>query len=198
LPWFQVVPVYKVDEANAQSLIDRLYVARLTASQFAEEVWVADLRVEFTFEKGILAGRTPIEAFEDERGYIDFADLLGRRRARAALADALVEIVSDRIKYKKALSQKKSRRKRVWASLQPGGLRLEISEGSRLEPQDARLHVITRGAATEETREWFGEWWDEARPLALEARFSLLTTRFHDGTRIDAEMYRQLIDLGVV
>jgi hypothetical protein len=197
LPWFQVAPVYKVDGSAAQSLLFRLYITRLTAPQFASEVWVADLRIELTFEKGILVGRTPIESFEDERGYIDFAELLGRRRARAALADVLVEVVSQGIKTKRS-GTPNVLKKRVWASLQPGGLRLSIDEGTRLEPKDAMLHVVTRGPASEELQEWFAEWWDEARPIALERGFSLLTTQFHDGTCIDAEMYRELVDLGLV
>jgi hypothetical protein len=197
-PWIQVAPVYHVEQAQVDSFVQRLYAKQLTAAGFDDGRWVVDLRVEFPLEKSVLARRKPIEAFADEQGYLELARLLGMRRERAAFADSLVEVVSGGIKSKRADNGDKPRSRRVWARLQSGGLRLSVVEGDRLEPKQARLHVVTRGKADKEVRTWFEEWYDIARAEAEKYGFSLLATEFIDGTRVDAEYYRSLSDLGLV
>jgi hypothetical protein len=197
-PWIQVAPVYRVEAERASDFAQRHYVARLTAPAFADEGWFVDLRVEFPLEKSILVGRHPIEAFGDEEGYLALARLLGRRRERAALADALVEIVFGGIRDKRRSERNSDQTQRVWPRLQRGGLRLSVVEGSRLEPKQARLHVVTNGPPDDDVRAWFGEWFDAARLLAQDLGFSLLATEFLDGTSVNAEYYRSLIDLGIL
>jgi len=195
-PWVQVAPVFHVEPTEVDSFSQRLYAMRLTAPKFADGRWFVDLRVEFPLEKGLLVGRTPIEAFADEKGYLDFARRLGLRRERAALADSLVEVVCGGIKAKREADRGKARA--VWDQLQAGGLRLSVVEGGRLDPKQARLHVVTKGEADKDARSWFDEWYDAARPDAAAHGFALLATEFLDGTAVDAEHYRSLIDLGLI
>ena len=54
---------------------------------------VADLRIELPLEKSLLAGRVPIRGFATEEQENTFGRLLGTRRARAALANELVDTV---------------------------------------------------------------------------------------------------------
>lgn len=197
-PWVQIAPVYRIEAERAESFAQRQYAIGLTAPPFAGEHWYADLRVEFPLEKGTLAGRHPLEAFADEAGYLEFARLLGRRRERAALADSLVQVVAEGITAKRQDEKGAERTKEVWASLQHGGLRLSVVEGDRLDPKQARLHVVTDGPPSEGVRNWFDEWFDVARLRANELEFALLATEFLDGTCVNAEHYRSLIDLGIL
>jgi hypothetical protein len=198
-PFVQVSPVYRyaADRAALPAVSRRLYLWPLTAPAFAQELWVADLRLECSVEKSVLAGRTPIDAFADEIDEIAFAERLGRRRDRAAMANAVNDVLDAQMAKKISANRRKA--KRVFDSVH--GLRLEVAEGLRLEPVAMRLHVLLNGdphsddAAIIEARAWFDSWWDRATEAGETniPTLRVLPNRFHDAARVDVRVYDRLI-----
>lgn len=191
-PWVQVSPVYAIESEAA--IRDRFFLYRLTTPKLPD-LLVADLRLEFPLEKNVLVGRKPISGFASEGDTVRFAERLGRRRDRAALADAVNDVLYRRLS--KRLSNNRERAKRVFENIHAVGL--EIAEGTRLEPIAVGVHFITTGGQLDDdATEWFEAWWDAARQDAEQHRpsLSLQPNTFHDGGRMDLAIYDRLIPLG--
>lgn len=192
-PWIQVSPVYQLD--SEEGLGGRIFLHRLSAPRFAGEIWVADFRLEVPLEKSVLVGREPMHGFADEQGAIEFAEKLGRRRDRAALADAVNDVLYRRLS--KLMSNNRAKAKRIFETIH--GVGLAIAEGTRLEPIAVQAHFITvTGAVDEQAEEWFERWWDSAHHEAAESdpSLNLLPNVYHDGARMDLTTYDELIPLG--
>jgi hypothetical protein len=194
-PWVQVSPVYRIEgePEDEERLLSKGYIVELTGPDLPDGRWVADLRIEVPLEKTVLVDRAPIAGFASEDETDDFARILGVRRARAALANELVDSVIRLIRKKKA--NNKARAARVWDELYRLGLQIE--EGSRLKPAAVRLHVICAGHPSDLVREWFTEWEDRARHDAAEVDITLHTTRYHDAGSMDVRLADRLIDPGI-
>jgi len=101
IPWVTVVPVYNVLPflSNGQDGLVRKnrigYLLPLTHENFinSEALWVADLRIEYPLEKGILVDQKPIEAFASEKDYAYFANSLAFRRNRPALDGRVIKLI---------------------------------------------------------------------------------------------------------
>jgi len=191
-PWLAVAPVYEV-EAGV-TLLDRDYVYEVGPACAEGGPWVADLRIEMPLEKSLLVGRTPIDAFPDERGYIQFARFLARRRGRPALASVVHEVLSGVTRRLKD-EHKGQRRLARAARGNIYKLKLAIENGSYLAPVAAKLYVITDGDTTNETHAWFDLWWNAARPVAEEHGLQLLPTGWMNAEGVDARLYDELIEM---
>jgi hypothetical protein len=203
-PCFQVSPVYRLDiERGFQDpALERQYFHQLTSPELGEKLCVADLRIEMPLEKSTLVGREPIQAFEDEQDEVDFAEKLGRRRDRAALGNAINEVLDRTMRDR--ISANKNRARRVFASVMKLGL--AITDGPRLQPLAAQLHimttiatpsVVTAGAEgpLEELHEWFEAWWDRANVAGEQhdPKLRLLANVYHDGHAMDLSIHDSLI-----
>jgi hypothetical protein len=192
-PWFQVSPVYSLDEGDSGGLLTKGYIVELTPPDLPGGRWVADLRIEQPLEKTVLLGREPIAGFATEREADDFGVRLGVRRARAALADGLVKNVIRLIGRRKR--NNKPRAAAVWSELYKLGLQIE--EGSRTAPTAVRLHVICSDEPSALVKQWFAAWEDRAREEAAKVGITLLTTAYHDSRSMDIKLADRLIDLSV-
>lgn len=193
-PWIQVAPTYCCNPES--KLLERDFVARLDPPGLDGEAWIADLRIEVPLEKSILIGRTPIEAFRDERSYEDFGKWLGARRGRPALHAVIHEVITRTLGELKA--ENKPNRKKVRRFRDSiYKLKLGIEDGTRLDPSAARLYVVTKGERSEEMTEFFEVWWDRANEVAAQAGLALLQTTWLsvENLEIGLERYEQLIDL---
>jgi len=191
-PWIQVSPVYELAEGEDRR--DRIYLHPLTAPGLGSNRWIADLRVEVPLEKGILIGRAPIDAFADEEDAIEFAEMLGRQRDRAALHDGVNQILYGAWRKKRA--NNKNRARPVFEAIHMVGLLVE--EGTRLEPIAVELHFIGRdGPIGDEYCDWLNEWWDVAHKKAAQESpaLRLLPNAYHDGTAMNLTLYDELIAL---
>lgn len=193
-PWVQVAPAYRCDPES--KLLERDFIARLDPPSFVGGAWIADLRIEVPLEKSLFIGRTPIEAFRDERGYEDFGNWLGARRGRPALNAVIHEVVTQtlgELKTENKPNRKKVRRFRDNIHK----LKLGIEDGGRLDPGSARLYVVTKGGRSDEMKEFFDTWWDRANEVAAGASLDLLQTTWLsvESLEIGLERYEQLIDL---
>jgi hypothetical protein len=193
-PWVQVSPVYRLEgeREEQERHLSKAYIIDLTGPDLPEGRWVADLRIEFPLEKTMLVDKTPIAGFATEDEADEFARRLGFRRARAALANDLVETVTGFIRKRKANNR---RSRRVWPELYKLGLQIE--EGTRLKPVAVRLHVISAEEPSDLVRDWFADWEDRARPKASEVDITLLTTRHHDARSMDVRLADRLVELDI-
>lgn len=203
-PWLQVAPVYQPHHEGDGPFPFKAYFAELDAPTFAGALWIADLRLEVPVEKSVLAGREPIEAFATEQGYLEFADRLGRRRARAALADALDRSIVNHLRRRLGRNQAGAQQARTWTY----GLRIRIVEGERLTPAVAQLYVVLSGprvVAADDEREavpddvvsWYESWWDTASERAGATGIRLLRNEYLDAGRVEVELYDRLIELDI-
>jgi len=193
-PWVQVCPVERCDPASP--LLERDFVVRLDPPELDGEAWVADLRIEVPLEKSMLVGETPIEAFPNEAGYEELGSLLAQRRGRPALHSVFHEVINVTTRAMKQESQAMKKKAR---GVRDGiyRLKLDIADGTRLEPVAAKLYVVTRGESSQEAREWFADWWDRAREVALEGGLELLPTGWlnAEDLNMDLERYEELLDV---
>jgi hypothetical protein len=192
MPFIQISPVFEVEDlAGAR---DRLHLVPLTNDGLPGGPWVADLRVEAAVEKSILMGREPIRAFSSEEEEIEFGELLGRRRDRAALHDAINDVLYRA--WRKRRSNNKNRARTLFGNLHSVGL--AIQEGTRLEPFAVQCHFIgAHGPVAPDDQEWIEKWWDKASEEAEKAdpALRLLPCVFHDGSKMDLRLYDELIPL---
>lgn len=192
-PFFQVAPVYAVAAGQRDAILRRENIVPIlspTASD-DETQWVADLRIEFPLEKSVLAHRQPIRVFADEAEQISFAERLGARRARPALANELHDVIAASINKKR--SNNKSRSRPVFAQIYK--VSLAIEEGVRMRPVRVRVVVVCREEPSEQVREWFGSWYDTARDRAEAAGITLHATGFRDARCFDLIRDAHLVDL---
>lgn len=193
-PWIQVSPVYRLpDDARAESLLAKQYTVELDGPELPDGRWIADLRIELPIEKSWLIGRKVRRGFRTEEKAEDFGLRLGRRRARPALANSLVDNVTGLLRAHKQSQRGRGRTRRVWQQVHR--VMLEVEDGARLTPAAVRLHVITATEADAEVEEWFSEWEDLARERADAAGLELHATDFHDARSVDLHRYDRWVEL---
>jgi hypothetical protein len=193
-PCFQACPVFRLNLAGQQSRTLPQHLAPLEPPDLPQGGWVADLRMEVSIEKSFLVGKRRILGFSNERGYLDFASRLGRRRDRAAVASELVDAVARTIKRRKANNSgfKRSVRDHV------RNIRLAIDGGTRIKPTIARTHIIGRdGPVPPEVQAKFESWFEEAYAEAEASGIKLLPNEYHDGTRMNLNDWERTIELQV-
>lgn len=190
-PWIEVCPVY---ETNASETPPE-YLHVLDQMQASDgQMWVADLRLTGSLEKGLLVGRErrdPFNGSEDAR--IDFGVKLGWRRARAALSAGVHVVVGDTLRKRRGNNRPAARAARTCVYK----LMLQVQE-SRLNPRAVRLHVIyqpSKDCSEERMREWFDKWWKKANEAGKGQNIELLPTVFHNRTAMDIEVYDGLIPI---
>lgn len=187
-----VSPVRRMSGEHATRTLPG-FMYRISPPDLPVATWAADLRMEVPVEKTFLVGKTPIAGFADERGLIDFADALGRRRDRAALASSLVGAVASTLRERRRRQDgfRNMLRREVYS------VRLRIEAGTREEPVSVVVHVFTRGPVSDNVRDRFAAWWDEAREACDRVGITLLPTRFH-ACEADLDVYEDAIalDLG--
>lgn len=191
MPWIQTAPVYRVQAGD--QVLRRGYVMQLTGAAFTPGPFVADLRLEMPLEKSLLVGFRPTDGFASEDDYVAFAELLGRRRQRAAIASTVYDLVRGGLRRKANGNQGR------WARVGPQvyKLKLSIQEGSRANPRAVQLHVVSVEPLDEDAKGWFEQWWDRERPEAERRGFALLANGYIDKTNIDVRVYDRLIELDI-
>lgn len=187
-PWFQYAPVLNADDGGRKGL----FTWQLHGGDLPKGDWYADLRFEGIAEKTLLVGVTPIRGFASEADAVQFGRHLGHLRARPAFSNHLVETVTEHLRqYRKRSSD--SARRRIRREVTE--IRLDITDGSRLEPRAVRVVVLHRATPTAEAVEWFGRWFDTSRSRALAVGIELHAVRHLNASELD---YHEIKDLAVL
>ncbi len=202
-PFFQVAPVYRAqtperdedepdepEDTYRERLLTRENIFPIPSPSGDNALWIADLRIEFPLEKGILAHRDPIQVL-DESGRIRLAETLGARRARPALANEIHDITLKLISKKRSNNKRKS--KAVFSKVHK--VCLAIERGGRMKPLAVRLIVVTDGEATTDVCDWFAAWEDDAREPARECGITLHATGYRDATSFNLIDNAHLVNL---
>lgn len=181
MPWVSVVPVYDIlpvlkDGQAGLVRQNRIgYLVPLTHQDFRQDgrLWVADLRIEYPLEKGVLVDRDPIEAFANETDYVYLGDKLAYRRNRPAIDARVRKYIcfpfGDWLKDNEAVAANITE--------------VRIRCGPRWDRvEQAQLVILIEHSATlEATTESIMSWWDRALP-AVPSDLALLVP--------DIQLYR--------
>ncbi len=104
-PLLAVAPVYPVKlidlglARNPGSIANAKYLCRLTGPGLQDDVYVADLRFEFTIEKSMVVGRRVEPGFADIDSAYTFAKVLGEHRRRGAFSRGLEDLLQSLGKF---------------------------------------------------------------------------------------------------
>jgi hypothetical protein len=189
-PFFEISPVYDMPEGMKR----KGYFHPLDGPALGHGNWMADLRVTLSLEKGLLVGREPIRGFADEDGEVEFAALLGQRRDRAALHDAINQVLYR--EFDRKLSNNKNLRAAVREELQV--VMLAVAEGNRSEPRAVKVYFYSnRGEFSERVHEFLESWWTSASEKAEQhaPQLRLVKNGYRDGSACDLAEYSSLIPL---
>lgn len=110
-PCVTIAPVYNASEVLSPGQQDSAragmtwHLIHLTAEWASSGFWVADLRMETSVDKSVLAGAEPMEAFADEVGYARLAERLGATRQRPAVPEPTLDHVVKPLK--KSLAERR-------------------------------------------------------------------------------------------
>lgn len=164
-PWISVAPVYRLEnlETNFINLLrdNRVaYMRQLTDNRFSGEIWVADVRIEFPFEKSWLVGREPVPAFGTPNEKSALAEFLAARRNRPVLAPEIHTALLKNLRRWVENRAKGGRLDEVLAGV--AEVRLAVS-GSPLMPDGVSLIIISQGerlVSAEVRQRWDDKWED--------------------------------------
>ncbi len=192
-PWIFGCPVYRYEDIEA--VPRRTFIYQLgELPDLGEGMWVVDFRVWMSIEKSVLVGRTPIRVLSTEDEKVFFAETVGRRFDRAALATVVNDVLYGEMKRK--IRNNKKRAKAAFGQLHLVGLAIE--QGDRLEPIAVQLHFVTKsGSLDDDAREWLDAYWDGASVGAKEhdPPLELHANDYHDGSAMDVVVLDDLIPL---
>ncbi len=189
-PWIQYAPLVKASDAPRRGLS----TWPLDGPELPAGEWYVDLRIEGCAEKNVLVGLKPIRGFSSEEKADAFGHHLGHLRARPALANRLVETVTEHLRqYRKAAT--KGQRNAMMREVVE--VRLDITDGSRMKPHAVRLVVLHQAKPTDAMREWFEEWYDAARPDAAAVDIELHAVHHVDASRLEYVGIKDLIILNL-
>ena len=190
-PWIQYAPLFKVAENSRPGGLNTF---ALDGPDLPAGEWYVDLRFEGSAEKNVMVGVQAVRGFDTEAAADRFGHHLGHLRARPALANHLVETVTEHLRQfrKNTTSGKRKRLRREVAEV-----RLDIQDGTRMKPRAVRIVVLHTGEPSEATMEWFGEWWDEARVAAKATDIELHAVLHLDATKLDYLAIKDLVIIDI-
>lgn len=188
-PWVQAAPVYECPDNDP--IRNRDALVPLTGANLPSRLCVADLRIEFPLEKGLLARFRPLDGFATEEEYVEFGRRLGRQRQRAALGQEVHRIIRE------TMQRQAHNNRRMWHRIEDQVHRfgLRIREGSRLAPAVMELCVVSRAPLDKEAHDWFERWWERASRRARELGVDLLPVLYVEPANLDLVVYDNLIEL---
>lgn len=191
-PWVLIAPVYALfANAGDRSRIVRGrgfdYLVAITSLEApAGGLWVADLRLLVTVEKGWLVGREIIDGFVSEGEFQSLAARLAKRFARPAYAQSIVDYVL-KPSYQ------------LWGQIleRYGGDDPIVDVGmqlgrSPLDPVNVQLVFLLDGDISAELRAQIVDWWQPLSESAREAGLEFITPRFVRMDELTAREYRNL------
>jgi hypothetical protein len=187
-PWIQYAPLIRTSDAPRRGL----NTWPLDGAGLPEGDWYADLRIEGCAEKNILVGLTPVRGFASEDKADAFGRHLGHLKARPALANHLVETVSEHLRQHRKAATKGQRN---MMAREVSEVRLDITHGSRMKPQAVRVVVLHTAHPTPAMKTWFDEWYDAARPDAAAKGIELHAVHHVDASQLDYLAVKDLIVL---
>ncbi|MHB8246945.1 MAG: hypothetical protein ACYDGN_16665 [Acidimicrobiales bacterium] len=155
--------------------------------------WVADLRLLLPVEKGWLAGRERIEAFQTEADRI----VVGRRLAwlydRPAFDGRFVRTIQQPLLD--ALRVLRRQNRTMFDRLADQVPEIGVSTDHNIAIHAAEVVVLCNTAPDADITEWFHDWWMSSAETAAAEELTLLPLRVEQLDRLPASEYRRLTRL---
>ena len=194
-PFVQVSPLIDLTGADQNTVdaikrgerLDRVWVDNVPGGG----AWAADLRVSLPVSKAVLAAQERRPAFSTEQAALDFAERVAAKLRRAALHDDLTDGLRPRL------------RELVRADPAAGWLddveqfRLLVVQGTRLQPDEVALVVVTLVKLDEALRAPLRQWAKQERKRLKKVGITLGRVRFRDLDSMSVEEYRTSVPLHI-
>jgi hypothetical protein len=196
-PFVQVSPVRdlavfnkdKIDAIKRGDVVEYVY---LSDPPVVGAEWGVDLRVSVPISKRILALARPIPGFANEREELDFAERVAAKLSRPALHDAITTGTLPRLRAMIARSKKSER----WCD-DVEQFRLEVNDGSRLEPKRVRLLVLTDVKLDAAEARPLREFWKSEKKQLTRAKISTDPIGFRVVSKMELKEYRIAIPMDI-
>jgi hypothetical protein len=197
-PWVQVAPVFDMSRLSGgerKMLVRRGFNHWLWHLPGLEAgFWVADLRIEFPVEKGLLGTLPILAGHSDESDRRRFGERLATRRSRPAFADVFCDEVQKPLVD--LLRQLKQSDEEVWAEMQAVDVFVRMDD--HLNPSTVQVAIISDEDPPQSVKDWWTTWWADAAVRALEVSIDLLPLQIVDSHHMSAWEYRQFVPLPLV
>jgi len=196
-PFVQACPVRNVAEFPSDKIEQiraGLVVEYVLLSQppVAGAVWAVDLRTSVPVSKAVLAAAQPVEGFATEHDEIVLSQKIGDKFERPAVHDSLTGPVFTSLRQLISASKKNE----MWCD-DIEQVRLDIMEGTRLQPKRVRLIIYTDAKTVEVDKKPLRTWWRSQKKTLKQAGIeqSALRFRFVDDCKL--KEYRDSIPISV-
>ncbi|MGV0734354.1 hypothetical protein [Mycolicibacter sinensis] len=153
--------------------------------------WAVDLRAIIPISKGVLAAATPVEGFASFEDELLLGQRVASKLARPAVHDALGPVFAS---VRKFLSQ--SKRNQLWCD-RIEQLRLEVMEGTPLQPKRVRLLVLTDTPLGYLDQRPLREEWKSHKKALKHAGIELTMTSFVAVDKCAVSRYRDAIPIDI-
>ena len=177
-PFVQACPVRNIAEFppdKIQQIKAGIVVEYVLLSQppVAGAVWAVDLRAAVPVSKAVLAATQPVQGFATEDDEIVLSQKIADKFSRPAVHDALTGPVFASLRQLISTRQEE----RMWCD-DIEQFRLDVIEGTRLQPKRVRLLVYTDVKAVEVDRRPLRDWWKAQKRLLKQAGIEQWPLRF--------------------
>lgn len=196
-PFVQACPVRNVANfpsdkiAQIRAGIVGEYVL-LSQPPVAGAVWAVDLRTSVPVSKAVLAGTQPVEGFANEHDEIVLSQRIGDKFERPAVHDALTGPVFTSLRRLISTAKKNE----MWCD-DIEQIRLDIMEGTRLQPKRVRLLIYTDAKAVEVDKKPLRAWWKSQKKTLKQAGIEQSPLRFRFVEDCSLKEYRGAIPISV-
>jgi hypothetical protein len=182
-------PVEKIEQIKAGMVVEYML---LSQPPVAEAVWAVDLRISVPLSKAVLAAAQPVEGFATEHDEILLGQRIADKFERPAVHDALTGPVFTSLRRLISASKKNQ----MWCD-DIEQIRLDIMEGTRLQPKRVRLIIYTDAKTVEVDKRPLRIWWGSQKKTLKQAGIeqSALRFRFVDDCKL--KEYRDSIPISV-
>lgn len=208
-PWVHVAPVYNgeakykpdPDSATERSLLGSnirsmlvngggpLYLLFLKDFNPEPGLWVADLRLIVATDKGWLAGRAPIRAFDTEVARRDVGRRLAMLQMRPAFDERFEAAVRrPLIRALRVLDADSALHDAIYREVHQFAVRSD----DNINMSRAEVWILSLAPLSEPVRQWFEAQGAEWQASAADSGFDLLPTQFSDLRSMTAEEYLSL------
>jgi hypothetical protein len=198
-PTVQVSPLERYDhlDKSVQNAIERGEYVDLFAVPHAPGPgkWMANLRISMPVSKSVLVGQTPISGFGTNEGLaLGFSERIGAKFRRPALADALS---GDMTTSLRELVSNARTAGEDWPDMIEQ-FRLEIVEGTRLEPSKVRILAVTLNKFDRDDKQALRAWRTaQDKTLRRNHNISLAAMRYAQLRELTVAEYRGAVQLRV-
>jgi hypothetical protein len=154
--------------------------------------WAVDLRAAVPVSKAVLAATTPIDGFANEEDELVLGARIADKFERPAIHDALAGPVIGSIRQLLSRAKKTQR----WCD-EIEQLRLEIMEGTRLQPKRVRLFVYTDVPLSPDEQKPLRDEWKSHSKALMKAGIEQAPIAFRTIDRCSLKDYREQIPISV-